>query len=184
MGPGWGAALTWGCCSCSLLAQTMRSADLKILNDQVIPSMAGFFPVDTGIFHDGDARIHPAWIATQSSRAWDLIFTHGSVTTESRCEPHWESLGRAAEALHSVPTLPSSIQDIGGKWMQHWMEINLLVLQANISVHYQVLLLINLIICDLSPVSRMRRRAPALVFAPNLCTVWKKGKTTDSPCVN
>lgn len=92
-----------------------------------------------------------------------------------------ESLESAAGALRSVPTLPSSIQDIGEKWMldcQHWMEINLLAFQANISVHYQVVPLNNLITCDwscdLSPVSRMRRPAPALVFAPNLCLVWKK----------
>lgn len=153
----------------------------------VIPSMVGFFPGDTGIFHDGDARIHPAQIATERFRAWDLIFTHGSVTTESRSEPQWESLGRAAEALRSVQTLPSSIQDIGEKRTQHWMEINHLALQANISVHCQVLPVNNRITCDwscyLSPVSGMRRRAPALVFAPNLCWVWKKGKTV-LQCVN
>ena len=31
--------------------------------------------------------------------------------------------------LRSGPTLPSSIQDLGEKLMQHWMEINLVTLQ-------------------------------------------------------
>ena len=33
------------------------------------------------------------------------------------------------KALHSGLTLPSSIQDLGEKLMQHWKEINLVTLQ-------------------------------------------------------
>ena len=38
----------------------------------------------------------------------------------------WDVLKKA---LHSSPTLPSSIQFLGEKLMQHWMEINLVTLQ-------------------------------------------------------
>jgi len=33
------------------------------------------------------------------------------------------------KALCSGPTLPSSLQDLGEKLMQHWLEINLVTLQ-------------------------------------------------------
>lgn len=38
----------------------------------------------------------------------------------------WDML---ENALRSGQTLPSSIQDIAEKFMQHWMEINLVTLQ-------------------------------------------------------
>ena len=66
--------------------------------------------------------------ATVSSKygkhwAWDIFFP------ESRPLPHWESLGCAEKAFRTGLTLPSSIQDLGEKLMQHWTEINLVTLQ-------------------------------------------------------
>ena len=62
--------------------------------------------------------------------AWDIIFTHGLVTTVSRPEPHWESCVVVLErALRSGPTLPPSMQDLGEKLMQYRVYTNLVTLQ-------------------------------------------------------
>ena len=121
-----------GCCSwsglgsASLCAQRMRSGDyLNVLNDQVIPSMDFFLPWWHGHI--------PRWQYQDSicervvQEAWDNIFTHGPQSADLKpIENLWDVL---ETALRSCRTLPSSIQDLGEKWMPHWKKINLVTLQ-------------------------------------------------------
>ena len=106
---------------------------LNVLNDQVIPSTDFLFPDGSGIFQDDNAKIHQALVVKQGNMrtheacqgAWGLIFTHELATTESWLQPHWKSLGCAGK---NGLTLLSSIQNLGQKWMQLWMEINVVTL--------------------------------------------------------
>ena len=90
-----------------------------------------FFPDGTGIFQDDNAAFHRAERVVQGAR--DIIFTYGLVTTESRPEPHWESLGCAGEDFTQRPDslISPSVQDLGEKCMQLWTEINAVTASAN-----------------------------------------------------
>ena len=53
-----------------------------------------FFPDDTDTFQNDNTTIHQAQIVERRVQgAWNIIFTNGLATTESRPQPHWESLG-------------------------------------------------------------------------------------------
>ena len=120
--------MIWGCFSWySKLAEF-----INVLNDQVIPSINVFFPDGLGIFQDDNAKIHWALVVKEWSTrtqecqgAWWVIFTHELATSESWLYPI-KSLWVVQEK--TVSTLLSSIQNLGQKWMQLWMEINVVTL--------------------------------------------------------
>ena len=130
-----GGTMIWGCCSWSglasatLCAQRMRSADyLNIVNDQVTPSMDFFPPWWHGYTPRRQCQDSSGSNCERAVQgAWDIIFTHGPQSADlNPTENLWDVLEKA---LRSGLTLPSSIQYHSEKWMQHWMEINLVTLQ-------------------------------------------------------
>lgn len=97
----------------------MRSAnDLRRLSNQVLPSIKVFIPDDAGIFQEDNASISQAQIVKELLRDDGTSFSH----MDGPLQPQWEPLGCAGEALLSGPFLPSSIQNLGKKLMQQWME--------------------------------------------------------------
>lgn len=106
------------CCCCgwsglgsaTSYVQRMRSTDyLNILNDHIILSLDFVCSESTGMFQDEN----PGFFML---KLWNwFISSHGLAAITP--------LRIFEKVLHSGLTFPSSLQELGEIWMQHWMNI-------------------------------------------------------------
>ena len=103
----------WGQCNDLGFLQLVRSSfsNIMCLKDEVswLPEYTKWPGQSISVFFLPWWHRHiPRWQCQDSlgsncerevQRAWDRIFTHGLATTESRPEPHWESLECAGEGF-------------------------------------------------------------------------------------
>ena len=98
-----------------------------------MPSMDFFPPDGSGIFQDDNGKIHQALVVKERSMrtheyqgTWGVIFIHEFATRESCLYPI-KSLWDVLEKTEGMVWL-SSIQNLGQKWIEFWMEINIVTL--------------------------------------------------------